>query len=77
MVDTPLELEPSDWLKVYAIITNFRTRGIEIHITHEYGVTFQVNDFFNNDNFKYSFYHFAHHKIEQELLKIRTTFHLH
>jgi len=45
MADTPLELEPSDWLKGYAIITIFGTRGIVIHIAHEYGVTFQVSDF--------------------------------
>ena len=42
-----LELEPSDWLKGYAVITIFRTRGIVIQIAHEYGETFQVNDFFS------------------------------
>jgi len=46
MVDTPLKLEPSDFLKGYAVITVFRTRGIVIHIAHKYGVTFQVNDIF-------------------------------
>jgi len=42
-----LELEPSDWLKGYAVITIFRTRGIVIsQFAHEYSVTFQVNDFY-------------------------------
>jgi len=40
-----LELEPCDWLKRYVVITIFRTRGLVIQIAHEYGVTFQVNDF--------------------------------
>ena len=46
MVDTPLELEPSNLLKGYAVITIFVTRGIVIHIAHEYSLTFQVSDFF-------------------------------
>jgi len=46
MIATPLEWEPSDWLKGYAVITVFRTCNIVIHIAHEYGVTIQVNPFF-------------------------------
>ena len=46
-----LELEPSDWLKWYAVFTIFRTRGIVIKTAHEYSVTFQVNDFYYNDFF--------------------------
>jgi len=59
---------------------------IVIQIAHEYGVTFQVNDFSNNEsliisNIVFIILHIMLRfaifcTIEQELLKIRTTFHL-
>ena len=79
-------LEPFDWLKGYAVF--LRTRGIMIQIARDCGVTFQMivffssNDFLIMSNIVFIILHIISRfailcTIEQEVLKIRTTFHLH